>query len=153
MSVSELMVPVAPKVAKTSGLRLLCKPVELPVPELGGHEVHATAEAAVTLNVPAPQAARVLPAPVNPASATQSVRASEPVKPAVVESLGQPLQAAEDAPAALKVPCAHAATALPTPVNPGSARHADSALDPVLDPVPVFAGQAVHGLDERLEPL
>ena len=38
-------------------------------------------------------------------------------------------------------------------VNPASARHSDSALDPVLDPVPVFAGQAVHGLDERLEPL
>ena len=80
-------IPVCPASARQASSVLA--PVALPVPELGGHEVHATAEAGVTLNVPAPQAARLLPAPVNPASATQSVRASEPVKPAVVESLGQ----------------------------------------------------------------
>ena len=43
-----------------------------------GHTLHGSSPCS-TLNVPAPQAATLLPAPVNPALATQSVRASEEV--------------------------------------------------------------------------
>jgi hypothetical protein len=43
------------------------------------------------------------PAPVKPGPAKQSVTASEPTAPPVVELLGQPLHLADDAPAALNM--------------------------------------------------
>ena len=108
--------PVKPASARQSPTA--SDPVALPVPELEGQAVQATAEAEVALNVCTEQAATLLPAPVNPASARQSVSSSEPVVLPVVELLGQLPQASDDAAAALNVSMAHSETVLPEPVNP-----------------------------------
>ena len=49
-----------------------------PVPELEGQAVQAADDAAVALKVPAAHAVTLPTTPVNPASARQSVRSSEP---------------------------------------------------------------------------
>ena len=109
-------VPVKPASARQSPTA--SDPVALPVPELEGQVVQATAEAEAALKVCTEQAATLLPAPVNPASARQSVSSSEPVELPVVELLGQLSQASDDAADALNVSMAHSDTVLPEPVNP-----------------------------------
>ena len=67
-------------------------PVLLPVPELDGQLVQASALCADVLYVPAPQADTCAPLPVNPASARQSDSASLPVLEPVPELSGQLVQ-------------------------------------------------------------
>jgi hypothetical protein len=73
--------------------------------ELAGHAEQATADAGTSLKVFASQEATLLPAPVYPASAKQSVTAVEPVETPVAELAGQ---------------SAHAALPVESLKNPGS---------------------------------
>ena len=67
--------PVCPASAKHSDWALV--PVFVPVPVLLGHAVQAAADVGVALNVPAMHADTLLPLPVYPASARQSLTAAE----------------------------------------------------------------------------
>ena len=91
--------------------------------------MHSTAEAAVCLYFPETHAATELPPPVYPAFARQSFNAEQPVPEPVPEWEGQSVHVAADAAVSLYVPEVHAATELPLPVYPASARQSLSALE------------------------
>ena len=118
-------------------------PLYWPVPQ----SVHAAADAGAALNVPAPHGVTLLAEPVKPASAVQVDSAVEPVEPPVPELVGQLVH--EAAPVTvLNVPAAQAATELPTPVWPASARQSVAAVLPVVLPVPELEGHAEHAAAE-----
>ena len=107
--------------------------------------VHAAAEEAVVLNVPAAQAVTLDPDPVYPASAMQSSSASDAA--GLPELVGQAAQASEPE-ASLNVSAEHATHDPDVPVDPDGQLgvHPPSAAVPELPPVPVFDGQAVHSV-------
>ena len=114
------------------------------MPEWAGQLSQAATLFAEALYVPAEHAATSAPLPVYPASARQSVRATLPVPLPVPELEGQSVQAASLFADALYVPAAHADTLLLLPLYPASAKQSDSALLPVLVPVPVWVGHGVQ---------
>ena len=97
-------------------------PVRDPVPELAGQEVQEVGLPPVGMK--------------KPASAMQSVIVVEAVSEPVPELEGQPVHAIADAAVSLYVPEAHAATELPLPVYPASARQSFNAAEPESEPVP-----------------
>jgi hypothetical protein len=108
--------------------------------------VHASAEDAATLNLPAAQAATLDPDPVYPAFATQAAKAVEPVAPPVAELEGQPVHAASPV-AALKLPAEQAVGVPPSgPVYPAFATQAVTAVEPVEPSVAELEGQPVHAV-------
>jgi len=115
---------------------------------------HAAEERVSPLNVPAAQAATVAAEPVNPASARQSLCASEAAGElefvghemqvsdvCVVSSLYLPtphsVHAAEESVDVLNVPAAQAATVAAAPVNPASARQSSCASEAAGELLPV----------------
>ena len=106
--------------------------------------MHATAEAATFLNVPAAHAVTLLPSLVYPALALQSVAAVEPVAEPVPELEGQPVQATADVIVSLYLPEVHAATELPLPVYPAPALQSITVVEPVPEPVSELEGQSVQ---------
>ena len=111
---------------------------------LSGFDIDESSGVSVAFQVPAAHGDTSLPLPVYPASALQSVRATLPVLLPVPELEGQSVQAASLFADTLYVPAAQADTLLPLPLNPASARQSDSALLPVLVPVPVLVGHGVQ---------
>ena len=91
--------------------------------------MHSAADAVVSLYVPGVHAATELPLPVYPASARQSFNTVECVPEPVPEWDGQSVHAIFDAAVSLYVPEVHAATELPLPVYPASARQSLSASE------------------------
>ena len=138
-------------------------PVLVPVPLLDGQSSHVSdvcasdalylpatqavqsaRSLAVSLNVPATQADTLVPLPVYPAFARQSVKAALPVLVPVPVLLGHGVQSAALLASALYDPAGHAATSAPLPVYPASARQSVKAALPVLVPVPVLLGHGVQ---------
>ena len=105
---------------------IVVEAVSEPVPELEGQSMHAAADVVFSLYVPKLHAETVLPRPVYPASARQSINSVEPVSEPVPEWDGQSVHAIFDAAVSLYVPEVHAATELPLPVYPASARQSFS---------------------------
>ena len=124
--------------------------------------MHAAADEAVTLNVPAAQAVTLDPDPVYPASAVQSSSASDAA--GLAELSGQELQvsdacaakllylpasqlvhAAADEAVTLNVPAAQADTLDPEPVYPASAVQSSSASEAAG--LPELSGQEMHESD------
>ena len=95
-------------------MSLVCAVLALYFPPT--QSLHAAADDAVALNVPAAQAATLEPDPVYPAAATQTVMAVEPVAAPVPELVGQAVQATADAVVALKVSAAQGVTEPAEPV-------------------------------------
>ena len=120
------------------------KPDDEWFPVWGGHTLHGPELPPTSLYVPGRHADTALPPPVCPASALQSVKASLAVLLPVPELDGHSVQAASLFADALYVPAGHADTLLLLPLYPASARQSDSALLPVLVPVPVLVGHGVQ---------
>ena len=134
---TELPEPVWPASA-TQALTAV-EPFRPAVFELTGHSVQEIAPTA-DLNFPAAHAATVLPAPVQPASATQSDEALEPT--AVNVCSGQAVHAVEDIGEVLYVPAMQAVTAAAEPVNPTSALQSSYSSDAVGESL--LAEQSSH---------
>ena len=93
------------------------------VEELQG--LHGADDASSALNHPAGHADRLLPAPVHPATAWQSVSALDP-ELTVEEWAGHAVHGSDEPTATLKVPLPQGFTLVPLPVKPAFARHAKS---------------------------
>ena len=104
--------------------------------------MHAAADDAVPLKLPAAHAVTLDPAPVYPASAVQSFSRLDTAGLLLLE--GHVEQATDDALSSLYVPESHPVTLLPLPVCPASAKQPLSAAVPVALPVPELDGQLSH---------